>query len=239
MINNAALTLWQPPAHYQALSDQDALLLGSVRPLGLLAEPQIPQVQQRPSGLVQQDRFSPPVTGVVWETFQPLPSPVSAEHNSWLLELDQIPAREMLEVQVINQIAPMMLCSQLKGLMQRSPFEWRWIVNVTAIEGQFSDPLKQSKHVHTNAAKAALNMLTRTAASAYAQDKILMNAVDPGWVSSDQHAAKQAQTGKVPHKIPPLAMEDASARICAPILDCLSGQPIWGKLLKNYQVIDW
>jgi NAD(P)-dependent dehydrogenase (short-subunit alcohol dehydrogenase family) len=228
LINNAALTLWQPPAYYQALLATESHLQGEVAALGLLAN-----MPHHPALLRATDQVPN------WTTLQTLPSPVSADHNSWLLELDQIPAREMLEVQVINQIAPMMLCSQLKSLMLRSPFEWRWIVNVTAIEGQFSDPLKQSKHVHTNAAKAGLNMLTRTAASAYAQDKILMNAVDPGWVSSDQHAAKQAQTGKVPHKIPPLALEDASARICAPILDCLAGYPVWGKLLKNYQIIDW
>ncbi len=242
LINNAALTLWQPPDYYQALVRQESLLQGKTSELGLLAEFHIQQsqpVQQVQSPLFQRDSLSAPGEGTILDTFSALPSPVSADHNSWLLELDQIPAREMLEVQVINQIAPMMLCSQLKGLMLRSPFEWRWIVNVTAIEGQFSDPLKQSKHVHTNAAKAGLNMLTRTAASAYAQDKILMNAVDPGWVSSDQHAAKQAQAGKVPHKIPPLALEDASARICAPILDSLAGNPVWGKLLKNYQAIDW
>jgi NAD(P)-dependent dehydrogenase (short-subunit alcohol dehydrogenase family) len=238
LINNAALTLWQPPIFYQTLREQENLLEPQFKDLGLILNgPLSAAALQVQSETLESNRNS--FTRTSANGFN-LPQIIPAnDHNSWRLELEQIPAREMLEVQVINQIAPMMLCSQLKGLMLCSPFEQRWIINVTAVEGQFSDPLKQSKHAHTNAAKAGLNMLTRTAAAAYAQAGILMNAVDPGWVSSDQHAAKHAVSGIEAHKVPPLDLDDASARLCAPIYDSLQGQPIWGKLLKNYQIVDW
>ncbi|MGV3523237.1 MAG: SDR family NAD(P)-dependent oxidoreductase [Candidatus Sericytochromatia bacterium] len=226
LINNAALTLWQAPPIYRALQQQESQARLELEP-GLLANAGASKAEMAlPALMLGTHAHSP----------QAAPD---GSHNSWLLELDQVPAREMLEVMVINQVAPMMLCSQLKALMQRSPHPERWIVNVTAIEGQFSDPLKQSKHAHTNAAKAGLNMLTRTAASAYAEDGILMNAVDPGWVSVDQHALKYAQQEPRAQQIPPLHTDDAAARICAPIYDSLLGQPQWGKLFKNYEVCDW
>lgn len=220
LINNAALTLWQPPAAKRFLQTQEAELQGTGIPAAVDLNALLPV----------------PLSGESPHSPQPA---LDGSHNSWLLELERVPAREMLEVTVINQVAPMMLCSQLKGLMLRSPHPLRWIVNVTAIEGQFSDSLKMTQHAHTNAAKAALNMITRTIAVAYAADGILVNAVDPGWVSVDQHAHKYDPHSPVPRQVPPLDGEDAAARILAPIHDAFAGQLHVGKLFKNYRICDW
>ena len=69
----------------------------------------------------------------------------------------------MLEVQLVNSVAPFVLNSRLKPLLMRSPFARRFIVNVSAMEGQFRRH-KTVFHPHTNMAKAALNMMTRTSA---------------------------------------------------------------------------
>src|SRR5437763_8188834 len=57
--------------------------------------------------------------------------------NSWLLRLDEVGSAEMLEVQLVNSVAPFVLNSRLKPLMMRSPHDRRFIVNVSAMEGQF------------------------------------------------------------------------------------------------------
>lgn len=88
--------------------------------------------------------------------------------NSWVKELDDVPLSEFMEVQVINSTAPFILCSQLKSLMEKSPEKPRFIVNVSAMEGQFYKKFKNTTHPHTNMAKAALNMMTRTSGAYYA-----------------------------------------------------------------------
>ena len=52
-----------------------------------------------------------------------------------------------------------------------------FIVNVSAMEGKFYRH-KLPTHPHTNAAKAALNMMTRTSAPELAKSGVLMTAVD-------------------------------------------------------------
>ena len=66
------------------------------------------------------------------------------------------------------------------------------------MEGQFYRTTKTDKHPHTNMAKAALNMMTRTSAPDYVRDGIHMNAVDTGWVTDEDpavHAARKAEAG--------------------------------------------
>src|SRR5206468_2289654 len=83
-----------------------------------------------------------------------------------------VPSVELLEVQLVNAIAPFMLNARLKPLMLRTPERDKHIVNVSAVEGQFYRNFKTTRHPHTNMAKAALNMLTRTAAADYQADGI-------------------------------------------------------------------
>jgi NAD(P)-dependent dehydrogenase (short-subunit alcohol dehydrogenase family) len=123
------------------------------------------------------------------------------EINSWRLRLHEVATPELLEVQLVNAIAPYILNARLKPLMVRTPGRHKHIVNVSAMEGQFYRATKTDKHPHTNMAKAALNMMTRTSAPDYVQDGIHMNAVDTGWVTDEDpavHAARKAELGFAP-----------------------------------------
>src|SRR5207244_4096853 len=87
------------------------------------------------------------------------------ERNSWRLTLAEVSSVELLETQLVNAVAPFVLNARLKPLMLRTPDRDKHIVNVSAVEGQFYRKFKTTRHPHTNMAKAALNMMTRTAAT--------------------------------------------------------------------------
>lgn len=161
-------------------------------------------------------------------------------NNSWRLKLADVPSPEMLEVQLVNAVAPFILCSKLKSLMQRDPTGEKHIVNVSAVEGQFSRRTKTDKHPHTNMAKAALNMMTLTSAPDYAADGIFMNAVDTGWVTDEDPAALSARKQEMHDFQPPLDIVDGAARICDPFFSgLLTGEHVWGKFLKDYAPCAW
>jgi NAD(P)-dependent dehydrogenase (short-subunit alcohol dehydrogenase family) len=160
--------------------------------------------------------------------------------NSWRLALDQVGTVELLEVQLVNAIAPFVLNARLKPLLLRQPSADKHIVNVSAMEGQFYRRFKTDKHPHTNMAKAALNMMTRTSAPDYARDGIHMNSVDTGWVT-DEDPAHIAQRKTAEHGFqPPLDIVDGAARIVDPIFDGMnSGRHVWGQFLKDYRPTAW
>ena len=159
------------------------------------------------------------------------------ETNSWRLRLADVPTVELLEVLLCNAAAPFVLNARLKKLML--PGSDKHIVNVSAIEGQFYRGLKTDKHPHTNMAKAALNMMTRTSAADYARDGIHMNAVDTGWVSDEDPAAIQVRKREDGFH-PPLDIVDGAARIVAPIFDGINtGKHVWGRFLKDYRPAPW
>ncbi|MDB4944596.1 MAG: L-fuco-beta-pyranose dehydrogenase [Labilithrix sp.] len=160
--------------------------------------------------------------------------------NSWRLTLADVPSPEMLEVQLVNAVAPFILCSKLKPLMMRHRTNDKHIVNVSAVEGQFARHTKTDKHPHTNMAKAALNMMTLTSAPDYANAGIFMNAVDTGWVT-DEDAAPLSAAKQAMHDFqPPLDIVDGAARICDPFFSgLLTGEHVWGKFLKDYAPCAW
>jgi len=160
--------------------------------------------------------------------------------NSWRLPLSEVGTTELLEVQLVNAIAPFLLNARLKPLMLRERTFDKHIVNVSAMEGQFYRHFKTDKHPHTNMAKAALNMMTRTSASDYAQDGIFMNSVDTGWVTDEDplHLAQRKTEDCGFH--PPLDIVDGAARIVDPIFDGINtGRHVWGQFLKDYKPTAW
>jgi NAD(P)-dependent dehydrogenase (short-subunit alcohol dehydrogenase family) len=133
-----------------------------------------------------------------------------------------------------------MLNARLKPLMLRIPSRDKHIVNVSAMEGQFYRSFKTDKHPHTNMAKAALNMMTRTSAADYVKDGIHMNSVDTGWVT-DEDPVEIAARKTAEHGFhPPLDIVDGAARIVDPIFDGWNtGKHQWGLFLKDYKPTHW
>jgi NAD(P)-dependent dehydrogenase (short-subunit alcohol dehydrogenase family) len=160
--------------------------------------------------------------------------------NSWRLRLGEIQTSEMLEIQLVNSVAPFVLCNRLADLMKQDCTGQKHIVNVSAMEGKFLRFKKGSRHPHTNMAKASLNMLTHTAASDLAKYGIFMNSVDTGWVT-DEDPAILATLKQDRHDFqPPLDIVDGAARICDPFFHGIATGKHWcGKFLKDYFPIDW
>jgi len=172
------------------------------------------------------------------------PYDFSKGKNSWNFEFDEIPFQEFTEVQIINTWTPYYLCVKLKPLMMNSPFPDKYIVNVTSVEGIFNH-YKRSSHVHTNMAKAALNMFTRTCGSYLKDIGIYMTCVDTGWVSpmnemnslldKDKKNSYENEFVNVP-----LDELDGAMRVLHPIIEGIKNKNyLYGILLKDYVKSPW
>ncbi len=160
--------------------------------------------------------------------------------NSWRMNLAEVSTLELLEVQLVNSIAPFVLTGRLKPLMLRVPSRDKHVVNVSAMEGQFYRTFKTARHPHTNMAKAALNMMTRTSAADFVQDGIHMNSVDTGWVTDEDPFAQAVNKEFDQRFAPPLDSIDGAARVISPIFDGFNtGVHCWGQFLKDYQPTRW
>ena len=165
--------------------------------------------------------------------------------NSWKLELDEVPFEEFMEVQIINAWTPYYLNCKLKPLMEKSPFKDKYIINVTAMEGVFN-VFKKTTHPHTNMAKAALNMMTRTCGEYYKKFNIYMTAVDTGWVSSmgemnNLFSGKENNNNfeEVFYNVP-LDCLDGAMRVLQPLIEGVKNKKfLYGIILKDYKEYHW
>ena len=160
--------------------------------------------------------------------------------NSWRLKLGEIETTEMIEVQLVNSVAPFVLCNRLSEVMKKDNTGQKHIINVSAMEGKFHRFFKEARHPHTNMAKAALNMLTHTAAGELAKAGIFMNAVDTGWVTDEDPAELAKRKQDLEDFQPPLDIVDGAARVMDPLFDGINTGKHWcGKFLKDYNPIPW
>lgn len=232
LINNAAQTIKYPDEYYFSIIKREKEKLIDFTDLQHLIpnrteisnETAKLEYAQNETTQVELTRFGQPVD--------------NREKTSWNSTLEEVSMYELVEVNLINHIAPYFLIKELKPLMKNSVFKEKFIINVTSSEGIFSYENKTVFHPHTNMTKAALNMMTLTSAREFENDQIYMSAVDVGWISAGAKESlrkKQFEQGY----IPPLDSVDGAARILHPIGEGIKGNYFSGVLLKNYKIHTW
>jgi NAD(P)-dependent dehydrogenase (short-subunit alcohol dehydrogenase family) len=252
LINNAAQTVRRSPAAYAHLAATAQVPL----PEGPLPEiVTLGRFGAGPAALSDGDHWAPTphaLAALALTSGSASPERVAAgtaidagglipdldAENSWSQVVGEVDPVEQLEVQLCNQTAPFILISRLRPSLAASPARRTYVVNVSAMEGQFGRGYKGPGHPHTNMAKAALNMLTRTSAGEMLSDGILMTSVDTGWITDERpHPTKVRLADEGFHS--PLDLVDGAARVYDPIVRGEAGEDLHGVFLKDYAPSPW
>ncbi|MEU1282568.1 SDR family oxidoreductase [Streptomyces sp. NPDC005805] len=239
LVNNAAQTLRRPPESYARLTaGEREALPASLRELVCHAPGFTPMPTLSPAWPAAELEATGGPGHVLDAVDEAGLLPDTAPENSWSARLGGLDPAEVLETQLVNSLAPALLCDRLLPLLLASPRPRRYIVNVTAVEGRFAVRNKTGGHPHTNMAKAALNMLTRTSAADLAEQGVHMCAVDTGWITDENPAPKKSRIADRGFRTP-LDVVDGAARIYDPIVRGEAGHPVSGVFLKDYQEVAW
>ena len=255
LINNAAQTVRRSAQAYALLADAEAAEL----PPGPMPDVRVfgPESESAPHGLEAGHRphWTPTpeaVSALALTAGSASPERIAAQMaidagglvpdldpvNSWVQVVHEVDPRELLEVQLCNVTAPFILVSRLRPSLAATAARRSYVVNVSAMEGQFSRGYKGPGHPHTNMAKAALNMLTRTSANEMFTDGILMTAVDTGWITDERpHPTKMRLADEGFHA--PLDLVDGAARVYDPIVRGEAGEDLYGCFLKDFSKHPW
>ena len=163
--------------------------------------------------------------------------------NSWRMLMADVPTVELLEVHLVNAVAPFVLNARLKPLMLRTgrarqAHRQRLGHGGTVLphlRRPTSDirtrtwPKPVSEHAHPHLGRRTI-----------IDDGIHMNSVDTGWVTDEDAEAIAARKTAVHRFHPPLDIVDGAARIVDPIITgANTGDHVWGQFLKDYRPADW
>ncbi|HEY5429370.1 MAG TPA: SDR family NAD(P)-dependent oxidoreductase [Solirubrobacteraceae bacterium] len=258
LINNAAQTVQRSPASYALLAEAEAALLtsgpipelvtiGKAAPGGAIAPSRgggysaphwapTPQILTELSLAARSASPARVAAGAAIDAGGLVPD--SDPINSWTQRVHEVDPIELLEVQLCNVTAPFILIGRLRGALAASSARRTYIVNVSAMEGQFSRGYKGPGHPHTNMAKAALNMLTRTSAQELRADGILMTSVDTGWITDERPLPTKLRLADAGFHAP-LDLIDGAARVYDPIVRGEAGYDLYGCFLKDYEPAPW
>ena len=259
LINNAAQTVRRSPGAYGPLAAAESeplpagplpeLLtfdhISDAHPLALtgsLSEHPLPHPQGRRGAEISRLALLAGSAATELEAGCPIDAgglvPDRHRVNSWTRRVGEVDPLELLEVQLCNTTAPFILISRLRAVLAASPARRTYVVNVSAMEGVFGRGYKGPGHPHTNMAKAALNMLTRTSAAEMLTDRILMTSVDTGWITDERpHFTKVRLAAEGFHA--PLDLVDGAARVYHPIVAGEAGDDLFGCFLKDYREASW
>lgn len=254
LINNAAQTVRRSPGSYAALVEAERAAPAELDQVDVISFDRVSDAHPAAlAGSLAEQHTPHAVTELALAARSASPEriaagtaidaggllPDTAPVNSWTQRVHEVDAMELLEVQLCNQTAPFILVSRLRPAMAASSARRKYVVNVSAMEGQFSRAYKGPGHPHTNMAKAALNMLTRTSAGEMLeQDGILMTAVDTGWITDERpHPTKLRLADEGFHA--PLDLVDGAARVYDPIVRGEAGEDLYGCFLKDYSPGNW
>ena len=255
LVNNACQTVRRSPAGYALLARAEAAPLpaGPLPPIRVFAPQAALDAPRDAASMAHWTPTPDALAALALTAGSATPERIAADRaidagglvpdldaaNSWSRVVHEVDPVELLEVQLCNQTAPFILIGRLRAALAASSARRTYIVNVSAMEGQFQRGYKGPGHPHTNMAKAALNMLTRTSArELFERDGILMTSVDTGWITDERpHPTKMRLADEGFHA--PLDLVDGAARVYDPIVRGEAGEDLYGCFLKDYEPAPW